>query len=373
MSLKLFDAKSIHLLGKKGREGGSVPYLETLVKKGVDHFFQNISADLQLLKVGSHLLPVLIPEQKENAYVCSPYHHYIAYGLKFSKEMKLPFLRYCGTPFMKKFGQLVRIGQIEKVVYVNHWLFSTDLYPEDFSKGEIFAIVSFLKKKYPDLAIVFRSLNPLINEGLMADLQEMGFNLIASRQVHLTDTRNEELFQTRIHKSDLRLWNKTGFQIEEKEKLSKEEVTDVLKLYNVHNISGHSSLNPQPNQRFLFLQDHYLRFKMIKNNKRLLGVAGYYEKDGVMVCPFFGYDPSFSEHTTIYRLLSTALLLEAKKRQLIFHQSAGATFYKQVRRAKSCIESMAVYSEHLPLKQRVSWKMLKTVINLFGPRFMRKY
>ena len=92
-----------------------------------------------------------------------------------------------------------------------------------------------------------------------------------------------------------------------------------------------------------------------------------------MYCPFFGYDKNEPDHTVIYRLLNTALLLAAKEKQLIFHQSAGASFYKKIRRAEGCLESMAIYTEHLPQKQRLSWKILKFFINGIAPRFMEKY
>lgn len=101
-------------------------------------------------------------------------------------------------------------------------------------------------------------------------------------------------------------------------------------------------------------------------------MAGFFERGGVMYCPIFGYDKDDPEHTIIYRLLSTTLLLEARDKGWIFHQSAGASFYKKIRRAEGYMEYMAVYTRHLSYKQRASWSLLGSLINLASP-FIKNY
>jgi len=136
-----------------------------------------------------------------------------------------------------------------------------------------------------------------------------------------------------------------------------------------------SNHQPQFKKQYfeLMLEKKLLQFIILKSNGAIIGVAGYYVRNATMYCPILGYDKEHPEHTKIYRVLSTALILEAQKRGLLFHQSAGASFYKQIRRAESCLESTAVYSHHLPLKQRISWAMLSFFINTFAPKFMKKY
>jgi len=103
------------------------------------------------------------------------------------------------------------------------------------------------------------------------------------------------------------------------------------------------------------------------------GVVGFYIKDSVMMCPLFGYDKSLDNSNQIYRLLSTCLLLEAKENKCLFHQSAGGSFYKKIRRAVSFTESMAIYTKHLPLQQKFPWFTLRTFINNFAIPYMQKY
>jgi hypothetical protein len=91
------------------------------------------------------------------------------------------------------------------------------------------------------------------------------------------------------------------------------------------------------------------------------------------MCPVFGYDKNTSESNEIYRLLNTALILESKKRGCLFNQSAGAAFFKSTRRAQGSLEYLAVYTKHLPKKQKAFWKTLMFIMNKLGPKFMKNY
>jgi hypothetical protein len=209
----------------------------------------------------------------------------------------------------------------------------------------------------------------------MQRLKEQNFHCIASRQIYVSDPRDASLFRTRILKSDLKLWKESPFEIVDTTELSRRELGELLKLYNLLYITQHTELQPQINLDFmeLLLQKKVLQFKIVKLDGIIKGAAGYIERNGLLFCPFFGYDKEDEQHSTLYRTLSTALLLEAQKRNVRFHQSAGASFYKTIRRAQSSLEFMAVYTEHLPYRQKWIWKTLQRLVNRVAPTYMKKY
>lgn len=351
-------------------------YLPPFIKRGTRHFIDNINANVYALKVGDLILPLVEAEGNyEDCYTCSTFGYYISYALQSMHIIENKFLRTMVSHILKGVGHLVRKGKINSVVYVNNWLFSTDLYPDGLDAKKIQEIIHYLKVKFPHHAISFRSLNPITTPHLKQDIRNLRLQEIATRQVYITDATNEEIFKTRILKSDLKLMRESGYQIIEEEELKKDDAKKLLALYRTLYLDQHSTLNPQFNENYmqLALMDGLLKIRAIKKEGSIDGVVGFYERGKVMMCPFLGYDKNHPQGSAIYRVLSTTLLLEAKKRGLLFNQSAGASFYKKTRRAEGCIETMAVYTDHLPIKRRIPWIVLKNLINTIGIPAMKKY
>ncbi len=378
IALKLYDAANINLLPWPDTEEARFAkrYLVPLIKQGTKYFIDNIDADLRVLQVDSHIIPLLIVKNDyANAYVCSPYAHYISLALESLFVIKSPMLRKAAEKMLIGFGKLLKQGDINQIVYVNHWLLSTDLYPKTLTTQQIGCITAFLKEEFPQYAIAFRSLNAKTNSPLQSSLKMCGFERIASRQIYLTNTKDQALFNTRIIKSDLRLWNDKDYEVIETKQLTSNDYDRILSLYKTVSLEHHSHLNPQLNMNFikLMIEQGFLKIKALRKNGVIDGIVGYHTRNHIFMCPFFGYDKSHADKNRIYRLLSTLLLLEAAKNHNTFHQSAGASFYKKIRRAAGQQEYMSVYSAHLSLKQRFSWWSLKAVMNTAGPIFMKKY
>ena len=244
-----------------------------------------------------------------------------------------------------------------------------------FQGKKLSRVIHYLKNRFPHHAIVFRSLTPRTNSGLIGDLKKEGCHLLASRSVHFTDPTDQELYSTRIIKSDLKLWREKSFEVVDEEGLMPEDTARILELYRKLYIDSHSSLNPHVTYDFIkhLIDNRLFLIRALKENGSIQGVVGFFVKDNVMMCPLFGYDKHAGNSNTLYRLLSTALLLEAKERNCLFHQSAGGSFYKKIRRAVSCTESMATYTKHLPFQQKFPWITLRTFINNFAIPYMKKY
>lgn len=351
-------------------------FLLPFIKKGTAHYIENIDAKICLLSVESYILPLTIIDEKyENSYVCSPYGHYISYALESKNLFQQDLLKRITSGFVGKLGKILRSCKVNKIIYVNNWLFPTDLYSKELKDEHVPSITQFLKNHYPDYAIAFRSINEVTGGSLKNALKKQSYKFIASRQIFLTDPKKEEIFKTRIFKSDLKLLRESSYEIAEMSSLNAEDLPRILALYRKLYIDKYSGLNPILNDNYikLMFKEGLLQFKVVKKNGHIEGVFGYFSRGGVMTAPFFGYEEESPEHKNLYRILSTLITLEAKQKGLLLHQSGGASFYKKLRRAESHMEYLAVHCGHLSFKRRIPWNILKWIMNHFAAPFMKKY
>jgi hypothetical protein len=351
-------------------------YYRSLLQNKSAEYIENISAEINLLKVDNHIYPLLIASDNyQDSYVCSPYGHYISLALESLHFIKKKWLQSIVKKGLESFGRFVKSTKVNSTVYINHSFFSTDLHPHHLSTCQIEHMISFLKNKFPKHALIFRSINKNTCSKLHNELKFHGFTFIATRQVHITQVKNPDLFKTRIIKSDLKLWHEKQHQVISQNDFTEDDELHVLKLCHCLALDHHSKWNPKASTNLFRLLKNYPLFQMkaLKLNGKIEGIAGYHIKDNVLLCSVFGYDKLHPNKNTIYRLLSTMLLLEAANQAETFHQSAGASFYKSIRRAKRFQEYQAVYTKHLPIKQKIGWTFLKAFINTFAVPFMQKY
>ena len=363
----LYDTNTIDQLEWPKTPEGQLAkgYFVPLVKNGVGHYIENVNARMCILNAITHVLPVLIVDDDyENSNVCSPYGFYILSALRYQEHFfSSGFLRMSFEKFIKGLGKILMRGKINKIIFVNNWLFTTDLHSKDISEADIKTITTYLKEKFPQHAIAFRSINTLMNKELKNKLRDANYNLISSRQIFVTDTENQSIFKTRIIKSDLKLWKESDYDVIDLTELTGKNKERILELYYMLCIESHTKLNPQFNLRFinLALENGLLRLKALMKNGTIEGVVGFMERDNTFLCPFIGYDKNHPDKVHIYRLLSTLLLLEANKKNQLFHQSAGASFYKSIRRAVRYQEYWGIYSRHLSFNQRFTWLLLQAL------------
>jgi hypothetical protein len=375
--IELLDQKAIEELAKQMPHRPLLQFLSSLLKNGLDTYIKNIHGEIALLSIGKHQLPLLIVQNNYgDSYIGSLYGHYVSQGLESESLIAGIFTKKLSKIALMALGAILRWGKIDKVVYVNHSLFATDLHPV-LTPQEVSAITACLQKKFPDYAIVFRSIAEKICPEVKESLGTSGYRFIASRQIFFTDTKNEAIFETRIVKSDLVLWRKQQqhCQFVDHKDITPEEYATLAQLYDDSILAYHSNLNPQFTPEFVqnLHTSRLLHLKYLTIDDKIEGVVGFQEREGRFLCSFFGYNKDHPDHSKIYRLLSTCLLQEAKKRQLLFHQSAGASFYKKLRRAEGCLDYFAYNSRHLPKRQRLCWKILHLFVNGFAKPFMRKY
>lgn len=379
-NIRLYNTKQIDQISWNDSESAKLAqsYIVPLMQKGVSHYIPNLQTELFLLKIDDLILPLTLnTEEWENAYVCSPYTHYITYAKEELNKLQQPFLEKILYLILTVLGWILKLGKINKVVILNNWMVSTNLYPS-LSDLQITEITHFIQKQFPNHAIIFRSLNCLTNQLLMNHLRNLNYDLILSRQVYLLNANDLSQLPQRaksILKKDFKLLDSQAYYLHKSLENSTIDSKRLADLYQDLYLDKYSYHNPQFNQHYfkLALESGAFQVQTLVQNERIDAVLGFYILQGVMTTPLFGYDTNIPQKVGLYRMLSAQLVREANQRNLLHHQSSGAAEFKRCRGCMGTMEYNAVFVEHLPFYRRVVWKILKFLANRIAEPIFKKY
>jgi len=374
MKPELFTYKNIHTLQFPQTEDGDYARRYLLpIMQDPQRYFSNIhNTELMIAKVDDVIIPITVTDfHLENSYTVSPYNHYIAYGGY--EEIKLignPFVEALIGSLLGPLSWFFRRAEFDRVAYVNNYMLSTNLYPS-VNSDQLSALCEALPKWFPDRAIVFRSVDGLKNPRLMEVLKEQGYDLALSRQIWFMEP--QEFIRTRQYKEDVRALRSHAYEVVNGQDLSDEELARALHLYNLLYLEKYSHYNPQFTLEFMKLarDEHILHLRALKRDGRINAVMGFFIRNGAMTQPLFGYDTSMPQEEGLYRLLTLVTLREGLERNLLVHASSGVGKFKKVRGGKSVIEYNAVFTDHLPVKRRLPWKLIRFLTKFAAPYFQK--
>ncbi|MCL2548539.1 MAG: hypothetical protein FWE76_05155 [Symbiobacteriaceae bacterium] len=374
MQFTLYDRSNIdHLPSIDNYDAKyAASYLVPLVQNGIERYFGNIRGEMKILVIDDcWLLPIFVPEENlANAYVASIYTHYISYCLDELRELKNKPLENIARIILKALGFLLRTAKIDKAVYVNNWLLSTNLYT-DFPSEYVRPISEFIAQTHRGYAVAWNSLNMLTTRELYNEMEKQGFLLLPSRSIYIVE--RFEGFPHKITRElslDTRLLQRSGFHFERIEYES-----DIVRLYNNLYIQKYSHFNPKFSDEFTKLtgENSLINYYALKDTcNRTVAVLGYFVRQQIMTAPVFGYDFSFSQSAGLYRQLSIKLFLEAKVNGVVLHSSSGAGHFKRQRGAKRYWEYRVLYTESIGFYRRFVLKILQMVINRIAVPVMDK-
>jgi hypothetical protein len=348
-------------------------YLQSFMEKGSNYYIHNVKTQMMVLQIADLLLPMTINEEEyENSYVCSPYGHYITYA-----QEELPLVGGLAVQiplrwFLKGLGWVLKDSQINRVVIVNNWLLSTNLYPS-ITTAQLHTITQKLVSSFPNHAILFRSVTDHRPYGLKSSFDELDYHVLVSRQVYFFDPFTKDALRNQDLKRDIRLLDASGYEVIDR--FSSEDIPRLVELYNMLYLDKYSMNNPQFNDQFvhLALQKKTLTIKGLKKGNCIDGVIGFFIRNGVMTTPFFGYDTTLPQETGLYRMLSAQLVREAQERKLLLHQSSGAASFKRTRKAYPIMEYTMAYTKHLPPKRQKVWSHLSWMMGRVAKPLLEKY
>lgn len=337
-------------------------------------YIANLDTKVELLEHDSMALPCTVNyAEHANAWICSPS---IAYGSYVSEEIR----RYLPAPaafpiaaIFHGYRQLLKFAEVDKVVAINNWMLSTNLFP-DVDKVGLRALVSQARQRWPQHAIWFRSLNMRHNSAWIAALREQGFQLLPSRQVYLfrdiAHTRHANL------KRDADLLRRTSLASMAPQDFKESDFARVAELYNFLYLDKYSRLNPQYTATFMqrWHENGLLQFWGFRDSAGVLqAVIGIFCQENTATVPIVGYNTALPQSLGLYRILMARVFDVAMRDNLDVNLSAGAAHFKRLRGGEGEIEYSAVLTAHLPASHRIAMASLRALTNAAGVPVMRRF
>lgn len=360
MELTLYDSKTIDSFQWPQTEEGQLAkrYLLPLIKEGPENFISNAKTRLSILNLGERIIPFSVNEAEyDNSYLLSTY--FVIANLK-EKLKKLPtWIRLFADPLVNLLGKFFKLIKINKVVIINNWLLTTNLYP-DFTREELGKITHFLRDRFPDHYLMFRSIQNYKGKAVFEGLNFEKYRMIPSRHVYLYDPlRKKELSPSiiRKQKKDANRLLRSGYAVETAQTLSDGELARLLELYQNVYLSKYTKFSPIYTEKYLreAIQNKTLYFKLLKKENTIYGVAGFFQKNDYLLIPFFGYDTKLPQEESLYRMLSSVIMEEVERLNVVSHQGSGAPDFKKYRGFQELQEYVAIYDRHLPFIRRLFW------------------
>lgn len=259
----------------------------------------------------------------------------------------------------------MKLLKINKVVNINNWLFTTNIYSA-LSDEQLDRMTTFLEKQFPDHLIMFRNLDLCTSSAKIEGLKKRGYRLIRSRHVMVYDPSQKSTFSPKVryhHRRDRKLIEKEGYLIFREQELTKKDFPHLLALHRkvYHHYTKYS---PDYTETFLEkgIQEQWLHVIGLKKQGEIHGVIGYFLREGVMTIPFFGYDSHQGQSNHLYRMLTALILEEAEKQKVLLNDGSGGEAHKSYRGLKAYPEYIAIYDQHLGSFRRMFWRIAQLII-----------
>ncbi|MCB1136575.1 MAG: hypothetical protein KDK78_09925, partial [Chlamydiia bacterium] len=185
---------------------------EPIAKDGFEQDFCNIHSQLLLLRLKNAVLPAMLCEGAyDDAFISNVVGQYTDYSRDELDSFDSKHLRWGAYAFLTVLKSALIRFQVNKCIAINNWPFASNLHPE-LSVDDLQAIKELCIERYPDHAVLFRSVNPELDAGLCFGLESCGFQEIFSRQVWMLNPDAKTL-KIRHLKKDLQLLEDSPYRI----------------------------------------------------------------------------------------------------------------------------------------------------------------
>lgn len=366
MPINIYDKTNINelKLDNNSLSQGLHEYFRQLIENGVNFYIKNINAEAMILKVDNVLLPLMIADKNyEDSLYTSFYSSYIGYILKDLTSTSF------STTFFKSLleiaGRILKKVEVNKVIYVNHWLLSTNLYPK-LTKEQVRLITDYLKKEYPEHAIVFKNIAPNLLPELSDNLEAQSYKMIVSRQVFILDREARKAINKKQRakvKRDKKLIDDTDYYFSGS--INDNDFKRLADIYHQLYIDKYSIYNPYYTSEFfeLLKNNPLFNLQVLRREDAIDGMLLIFSLDNQSTCPAMGYQVDKMPENALYRMLVAKLTTDSEENNLDFHMSAGVGDFKKQRGARAETEYSAIYFEHLPLCRKFVYIVLQKVVN----------
>ena len=146
--MRLLESAELRKFDANGH-GAGVAYVRDCIDALGTKAIRNVRTEMQVLDTGRHTFPVSVntgDERPENSYVVSPLTAYSGYA---RDELERNDVGWFAPPlrFLTDVsGAWLSAARIDRLVQVNNWLLSTNIYPPDWSGDDLEPITSLLDR-----------------------------------------------------------------------------------------------------------------------------------------------------------------------------------------------------------------------------------
>lgn len=376
--IQLYDKRNLDALNslELDEENAFIrSYFLTLISSPSEQFVANVHAEVQLLYIDGILMPITIGGHAGDSYVVSLISHYVHYAEEELHLITSHIVHTLAKGALRLIQHLFRWSDVTRTVFVNNWMFSTNLYP-DLQDTHIQQITEVLSERYPNHYVAFRSLNESYYPDMQQALVHHGYTPIPSRQVFLTKEEKEWRAGDRAHVNrDHSYIRKLGYRIVENPAPTAETARQIKALYDDLYLSKYSAYNPAFTEEFHLhaLRSNWLHYEVFYAVDEMVGVIGYWQRGGIMTTPIFGYATAHARETKAYLVLSNLVLQASRRHEWRLNQSSGAADFKLKRGCYKEIEFTYIYDRHIGRLRRWPFALLRYVLTKIGIYVFRKY
>ena len=341
----------------------------------------NVSTRMALLDTGTQQFPVSITEGDEpenNCYVVSLQTAYSGYAREELKRLGRPWLTWPLKLLTQSADRLLSSAKVDKLVQVNNWLLSTNLYPTGWNVAELPAITAFLQRAFPDHGFGFRSINDFSNRELRQCLEDLGYLSTVSHKDYLIHGRagtQAPFLKHHNTRLDATLLRRSPYEVVPGRALSDADFQRIEHLYNLLYLEKYSALNPHYSAQWMQRgqREGWLEFRALRGpDGRIDGALGWFANATVISTPIVGYDTALPRRTGLYRQLTRLCLQEAVERRQVLNFSSGAAEFKRLRGGQPQIEYSLIHVAHLSWGRRLVWTVLSRLLHGIGVPIMKK-
>ncbi len=265
------------------------------------------------------------------------------------------------------FEAFARLFRLDDVVFPEHRLFSTSLYDE----GELAHLIAHmpeLVRRYPDKAIVLRSLNTH-DHGDFINIDSWPFRI-----VWIIDDTARDWRPRRDSRRDLSLLKQLNMQQKTYgADMPEDRLQQCLDLYRHLYIDAYSPHNPDYTTAWLrqCLKDGGLQIATLESSGRVEAFCALHGRGDTLSLPLLGYNRDRPQGDGLYRAAMALGALAAEARGLRLNLSAGAPDFKRHRGALSHMEYLRIFDDHLPLWRRLAYRLTGAILRRLAPELKR--
>ena len=340
-------------------------YTRLLVAEGAARLIDNADVETLALVADGEIWPLVLSNPSVvNADMCSPLTWYVRYV---PAELTNVRGAAAGTVALARalpMSALLRLGSADRVVYVNNWLAATNPAP-GLPSPLVPAITDRLIERWPDRAIVLRSIAPVLDPEAATTLRAVGYTLIRSRRIYVVDGRDDALVRHGNVRRDLAALENTPYEIVGDPVRLAPHANRIAELYRGLYLGKYVRYNPQLNERFFerTIAGGLFRYQGLFRDGRLDGIVHSLVAGSVVGSFLLAHDQTVRRSAGLYRMLIALLIRQAIDRQMRLNLSSGVGAYKELRGARGVDEFDAVYDAHLSGRRRLPWSALRALSN----------